>query len=222
MSRSRISRAAFFVYCSPTARIARSAACVHRSAPVYALMTSSANAAASSDMNRNELALPMPSAPVEVVTVGTPKRCGATNSDKRPSGNSTQISMGGKGRWVDNVFVERLWRSVRYEHVYLHAYESVAEARSKPGRYLDFCNRSRPHSWRDDPDDQRVDTDSALFRHVQPRLFHSFDLPLHRPRIGCRPGGRRVRRNPPVTYLIQFSIRSNTLSPSPPAIAVTA
>jgi putative transposase len=41
-----------------------------------------------------------------------------------------QISMDGKGRWIDNVFVERLWKSVKYEHVYLHAYENVAEARS--------------------------------------------------------------------------------------------
>ena len=49
-----------------------------------------------------------------------------------------QISMDGKGRWADNVFVERLWRSLKYEHVYLHAYESVAEARMKIGRYFDF------------------------------------------------------------------------------------
>jgi putative transposase len=57
-----------------------------------------------------------------------------------------EISMDGKGRWCDNVFVERLWRSLKYEHVYLHAYETVAEARSKIGRYLEFYNTSRPHS----------------------------------------------------------------------------
>ena len=57
-----------------------------------------------------------------------------------------QISMDGKGRWADNVFVERLWRSLKYEHVYLHAYESVAEARMKIGRYFDFYNSQRPHS----------------------------------------------------------------------------
>ena len=56
------------------------------------------------------------------------------------------ISMDGKGRWCDNVFVERLWRSLKYEHVYLHAYESVGEARSKIGRYLEFYNSNRPHS----------------------------------------------------------------------------
>ena len=57
-----------------------------------------------------------------------------------------KISMDGKGRWVDNVFVERLWRSLKYEHVYLHAYASVAEAKSGIAAYLDFFNRARPHS----------------------------------------------------------------------------
>ena len=56
------------------------------------------------------------------------------------------ISMDGKGRWVDNVFVERLWRSVKYEEVYLRAYESVSKARASIGQYLDFYNRRRPHS----------------------------------------------------------------------------
>lgn len=60
--------------------------------------------------------------------------------------NSIKISMDGKGRWVDNVFVERLWKSVKYEHVYLHAYETVAEARAKLGGYLEFFNSRRPHS----------------------------------------------------------------------------
>jgi putative transposase len=57
-----------------------------------------------------------------------------------------KISMDGKGAWRDNVFVERLWRSVKYEEVYLHAYDSVAEARSSIGRYLSFYNGRRPHS----------------------------------------------------------------------------
>ena len=56
------------------------------------------------------------------------------------------ISMDGKGSWRDNVFVERLWRSIKYEEVYLRAYDSVAEARASIGRYLDFYNRKRPHS----------------------------------------------------------------------------
>jgi len=60
--------------------------------------------------------------------------------------NAIRISMDGKGAWRDNVFVERLWRSVKYEEVYLKAYDSVAEARASIGRYLDFYNRKRPHS----------------------------------------------------------------------------
>jgi putative transposase len=61
-------------------------------------------------------------------------------------GNAIAISMDGRGSWRDNVFVERLWRSVKYEEVYLHAYGSVGEARASLGRYLDFYNRKRPHS----------------------------------------------------------------------------
>ena len=60
--------------------------------------------------------------------------------------NEIKISMDGKGAWRDNVFVERLWRSVKYEEVYLHAYDSVSDARTSIGRYLDLYNRRRPHS----------------------------------------------------------------------------
>ena len=56
------------------------------------------------------------------------------------------ISMDGKGCWRDNVFVERLWRSVKYEEVYLHAYASVPEARAGIGRYFTFYHGVRPHS----------------------------------------------------------------------------
>ena len=57
-----------------------------------------------------------------------------------------KISMDGTGRWIDNVFVERLWKSVKYEHVYLHAYESVEEARRQLTSYFTFYNSGRPHS----------------------------------------------------------------------------
>lgn len=57
-----------------------------------------------------------------------------------------QISMDGRGAWRDNVFVERLWRSVKYEEVYLRAYDSVSEAKASNGRYLTFYNQTRPHS----------------------------------------------------------------------------
>jgi putative transposase len=57
-----------------------------------------------------------------------------------------KISMDGKGAWRDNVFIERLWRSIKYEEVYLRAYASVSEARAGIGRYLSFYNTRRPHS----------------------------------------------------------------------------
>ena len=57
-----------------------------------------------------------------------------------------KISMDGKGAWRDNVFVERLWRTIKYEEVYLRAYASVSEARAGICRYLGFYNSRRPHS----------------------------------------------------------------------------
>jgi putative transposase len=57
-----------------------------------------------------------------------------------------RISMDGKGRWRDNVFVERVWKSIKYEEVYLHAYETVHEARTSIAKYLEFYNSIRPHS----------------------------------------------------------------------------
>jgi putative transposase len=77
--------------------------------------------------------------------------------------NGIAISMDGKGSWRDNVFVERLWRSVKYEEVYLKAYDTVAEARASLSRYLDFFNRQRPHSSLD-----RKTPDEAYFT---PRPF---------------------------------------------------
>ena len=55
------------------------------------------------------------------------------------------IRMDGKGRWIDNVFIERLWRSVKYEEVYLHAYDNGTEARSALTRYFNFYNTRRTH-----------------------------------------------------------------------------
>jgi putative transposase len=56
-----------------------------------------------------------------------------------------RVSMDGKGRWIDNVFVERLWRSVKYEDIYLHAYETVWEVRAALASYFSFYNARRPH-----------------------------------------------------------------------------
>jgi transposase InsO family protein len=60
-------------------------------------------------------------------------------------GAGIRISMDGKGAWRDNVFVERIWKSVKYEEVYLRAYASVSDARASIGRYLAFYNGRRPH-----------------------------------------------------------------------------
>ena len=77
--------------------------------------------------------------------------------------NDIAISMDGKGAWRDNVFVERFWRSVKYEEVYVRAYENVPEARASIGRYLHFYNTRRPHTALD----QRT-PDQAYF-HPLPR-----------------------------------------------------
>ena len=60
--------------------------------------------------------------------------------------NGIAISMDGKGAWRDNVFLERFWRTLKYEEVYLKAYESVAQARSSIGCFMEFYNGVRPHS----------------------------------------------------------------------------
>lgn len=72
-----------------------------------------------------------------------------------------KISMDGKGSWRDNVFVERLWRSIKYEEVYLRAYATVAEARASIGRYFAWYNGARPHSSLD-----RQTPDQAYFNHT--------------------------------------------------------
>lgn len=60
--------------------------------------------------------------------------------------NGIKISMDGKGCWRDNVFVERIWRSIKYEEVYLQAYDSVSAAKAGIARYIDLYNAKRPHS----------------------------------------------------------------------------
>ncbi len=57
-----------------------------------------------------------------------------------------RISMDGKGRCIDNIFIERLWRSLKYECVYLHAWETGSQARAGIGRWINFYNRQRPHA----------------------------------------------------------------------------
>ena len=64
--------------------------------------------------------------------------------------NGISISMDGRGRWVDNVFVERLWRSVKYEDIYLRGYRSLVEARHGLAAYFEFYNSRRRHQRLDD------------------------------------------------------------------------
>lgn len=77
--------------------------------------------------------------------------------------NGIRISMDGKGCWRDNVFVERLWRSIKYEEVYLHAYDSVTAAKLGLGRYITRYNQQRPHSSLD-----RQTPDEFYFRNLLP------------------------------------------------------
>jgi putative transposase len=78
----------------------------------------------------------------------TDQGCQFTSSDFIDVLRTAQIaiSMDGRGAWRDNIFVERLWRTIKYEEVYLRAYTSVSEARASIGRYLAFYNGTRPHS----------------------------------------------------------------------------
>ncbi|WP_415872951.1 IS3 family transposase [Burkholderia ubonensis] len=79
-------------------------------------------------------------------------------------GRQVRLSMDGKGAWRDNVFVERVWRSIKYEEVYLKAYESVSHARRSIGEYIDLYNRKRPHSSLEDqtPDEAYFATLPAI------------------------------------------------------------
>jgi putative transposase len=83
-------------------------------------------------------------------------RCEIFNSDQgcqftsedftdRLAEKGIRISMDGRGRVYDNIFVERLWRALKYEEVYLKAYQTVREAEREIGRYFDFYNQERPH-----------------------------------------------------------------------------
>jgi transposase-like protein len=78
--------------------------------------------------------------------------------------HSIQISMDGKGCWRDNVFVERLWRSIKYEEVYLYAYDSVSDAKRGLEKYFRLYNQERPHTALDDqtPDEFNFDNLPAL------------------------------------------------------------
>jgi putative transposase len=90
-----------------------------------------------------------------------------------------RISMDGKGRWVDNVFVERLWKSMKYEEVYLHAYDSVAQARQGLESYFTFYNQSRPHSSLDGKTPDTVYFHSLPLKGTHLRIGNSFSEVNH-------------------------------------------
>jgi putative transposase len=72
-------------------------------------------------------------------------------------GKKIKVSWDGRGRAMDNIFVERLWRSLKYEEVYLKEYQGIKEARESISKYFDFYNNERPHQ---------------ALRYQTPRLFH--------------------------------------------------
>ena len=112
------------------------------------------------------------------------------------------ISMDGRGRWLDNVFIERLWRSVKYEEVYLKAYESVPEARKELAAYFDFYNMRRRHQGLENrtPDDVYWSSMRGPAVVKVDRSIHPFSLCL------CR-----VEKDRPTGHA---SIRTLLLSPS--------
>ncbi len=85
-----------------------------------------------------------------------------------------KISMDGKGRWMDNIFIERLWRSLKYECVYLHAFETGSAARQGIGRWVSHYNQDRPHSSLDD--------------HTPDEMYHGI---ISAPPAGLRPSAVR-------------------------------
>lgn len=82
----------------------------------------------------------------EIVNTDQGSQFTASEFVKAVEGAGCKLSMDGRGAWRDNVFVERLWKTVKYEWVYLHAFDSVSEARRSIMGYLDWYNRARTHS----------------------------------------------------------------------------
>ncbi|MPW11698.1 transposase [Paraburkholderia sp. CNPSo 3155] len=100
----------------------------------------------------------------EIVNTDQGSQFTATAFTDAVLGRGIKLSMDGKGAWRDNVFVERVWRSVKYEEVYLKAYESVNHARRSIGDYINLYNQRRPHSSLEDctPDEAYFATLPAI------------------------------------------------------------
>lgn len=82
----------------------------------------------------------------EIVNTDQGSQFTAQNLVDAVLGNGVKLSMDGRGAWRDNVFVERVWRTIKYERVYLRAYNSLSEARQDIAQYIDWYNRQRGHS----------------------------------------------------------------------------
>jgi len=87
--------------------------------------------------------------------------------------NHIKISMDGKGRWIDNVFIERFWRSLKYEEVYLHAYNDVREARRGIGRYMEYYNFQRRHAGLDRQTPEQAYNPNVTSRPFRPAVHAS-------------------------------------------------
>ena len=101
-----------------------------------------------------------------------------------------RISMDGKGRWMDNVFIERLWRSLKYECVYLHAFETASETRAGIGRWIAYYNSERPHSTFDGQTPDGATSASARW----PRPDATIAAPAAAARSTRHVAWRRMRR----------------------------
>ena len=84
-----------------------------------------------------------------------------------------RISMDGKGRWIDNVFIERFWRSLKYEEVYLHAYDDVRDARRGVGRYIEYYNGRRRHASLERQTPDQAYNPNVTSRPVRPAVHSS-------------------------------------------------
>lgn len=92
--------------------------------------------------------------------------------------DGVQISMDGKGSWIDNVFIERFWRSLKYEEVYLHANENVREAKNGITRYMEYYNHARRHASLDRRTPEQAYNQQAIRRPFRPTVDNSGTLPV--------------------------------------------
>jgi putative transposase len=122
-----------------------------------------------------------------------------------------RVSMDGKGRWVDNVFVERLWRSVKYEDLYLHAYDTVSEVKAALSRYFRFYNQRRPHQSLEyrTPDEMYFGTDE-----MKKRRSMKHEVTHRRLNASTRKGEGMSPRGKSSIHPNAFGMRPETLNRS--------